>query len=127
MSTAIYFVCLTLMLPIAGFAAFGFLIDSLVTRGLWEAFKTIFAPLFDPFGRGRWFFLFFFGFLALCAAGFFPESQPYGFGALACIGAGCTVYVLRVYPNWEAGAIPLFLPSIVGIGLSVYSLVRPIQ
>ncbi len=126
MNPALYFVCLALMLPIAGFAIFGFVIDSLIQHGLWECLKVLFGPLFDPFGTGRWFFLFLLGFVGLCGIGFFPEYQPFGLGVLALAGTGCTIYVIRVYPNWQVGTIPILLPGTVGIGLSVYYLVRPI-
>lgn len=128
MNLVIYFACLLLMLPIAGFAAFGFVIDSLVQFGLWEFIKLIFSPLYDPFGRGIWLILFFLSFAGVCAAGLFPESRPYGLGAIAVAGVLCTIYVFRVYPGpWEPGSFFLFLPGLTGIAMSVYSLVRPIR
>lgn len=128
MNIVLYFVCLLLMVPIAGFAAFGFVIDTLVQGGLWELIKLIFSPLFDPFGRGIWFILGFLSLLGVMGAGFFPESRPYGLGIIACGGLVCTIYCLRVYPNgWELGSLFLFLPGVAGIALSVYSLVRPFR
>lgn len=128
MNETLYFASLVLMLPIAGFAAFGALIDSLTKFGLWAIIKVLFAPLYDPFGRGLWIFLPLVGFLGLCAAGFFPEARPYGLGAIALGGLLCTVYVVRTYPDpWALGSLFLFVPGLVGIGLSVYSLVHPIR
>jgi hypothetical protein len=128
MNVVVCFACLLLMVPIAGFAAFGFVIDTLVKSGLWEFIKLIFSPLFDPFGRGIWLILGFLSLVGVCGAGFFAESRPYGLGAIACGGLICTIYCLRVYPDaWAPGSLFLFLPGLAGIGLSIYSLVRPIR
>ena len=128
MNVVIYFACLLLMVPIAGFAAFGFVIDTLVQSGLWETLKLFFSPLWDPFGSGIWFILGFLTLVGIFGAGFFAASRPYGLGAIACGGLLCTVYCLRVYPNaWELGSLLLFVPGLAGIGLSLYSLVRPIR
>ena len=128
MNVVIYFACLLLMVPIAGMAAFGFVIDTLVQIGLWGAFKLFFSPLWDPFGKGIWFILGFLTLLGILAAGFFPASRPYGLGAIACAGLLCTIYCVRVYPDaLELGSLFLFLPGLAGMALSVYSLVRPIR
>jgi hypothetical protein len=128
MSVLIYFVCLVLLLPVAGIAAYGFLIDSLVNFGPWEVIKTLFAPLYDPLGKGIWIILFFLGLLGLGGAAFFPAARPFGFGAIAAIGVLCGIYVVKVYPNdWDWGSLALFFPSIVGVVLSTYCLVRPLR
>ncbi len=128
MNVVIYFACLLLMVPIAGFAAFGFVIDTLVQAGLWGFVKLLFSPLWAPFGSGIWFILGFVSLLGIIGAGFFPVSRPYGLGAIACFGLLCTIYCVRVYPDaLELGSLFLFLPGLAGIGLSAYSLVRPIR
>ena len=128
MNVVIYFACLLLMVPIAGFAAFGFVIDTLVQAGLWGFIKLFFSPLADPFGSGIWFILGFVGIIGILGAGFFPGSRPYGLGAIAFGGLLCTIYCLRVYPDaLELGSLFLFIPGVAGIALSIYSLVRPIR
>ena len=128
MNVLLYLICLVLLLPVAAIAAYGFLIDSLVHFGLWEGFKMLVAPIFDPFGKGIWFYLLFLGLLCLGGAGFFPASRPYGFGAIAAIGILCSVYIVKVYPNdWALESMVLFIPSLVGVALSIYCVVRPIR
>ena len=123
----LYFSTLVLMLPIAGLAAFGALINSLTKFGLWAVIKVILAPLYDPFGRGLWILVFLLGFVGLCAAGLFPEARPYGLGAIITGGAACSLYVFFSYPRpWEPGSFFFFVPSTLGIGIGVYSLIRPI-
>ena len=128
MNVAIYFLCLLLMVPIAGFAAFGLLIESLTHFGLWEVIKLVLSPLFDPFGRGIWFLLGLGGFAGLCTAGFLPAWRPYGLGFIAIGGCACTLYCIRVYPDsLNPGSLFLCIPGLAGVALSVYSLVRPIR
>jgi hypothetical protein len=128
MNVVLYLICLVLLLPVAALAAYGFLIDSLVQFGLWEVFKMLFAPIYDPFGKGIWIFLFSLGLLGLGGAGFFPASRPYGFGAIAAIGILSSVYIVKVYPNdWAFESFVLFIPSLVGVALSIYCVVRPVR
>lgn len=127
MNVVLYFLCLALLLPMAGFAAFGFVIDSIVKFGLWKTFTIVFSPLSDPFGKGIWFYLMILSVLGISGAAFIPEARPYGFGAMAIAGVLCVVYVLRVYPDgWSAGSV-LFIPSAASIAISVYCIVRPPQ
>ena len=117
MNVVIYFLCM-----------FGFVIDSIVQFGLWEAFKTVFAPLWDPFGKGIWFFVFLFSLLGVSVAAFFPDTRSYGFGIMALVGVLCIAYVVKVYPNdWGLGSALLFIPSAVSIGISVYCVARPLR
>ena len=126
MNAALYFRCLVLLLPIAAIAVFGLLIDSLANFGLWEVFKTLAAPLYDPLGKGIWIILLFLGLLGPGGAGFIPAARPFGFGAIAAIGILCGAFVVKVYPNdWGLGSVLLFIPSLVRIALSIYCVVRP--
>jgi hypothetical protein len=128
MNVMLYMVCLVLLLPVVAFAAFGLLIDSLVHFGLWEVFKMLFAPIYDPFGKGIWIILLFLSTLGLGSAGFFPASRPYGFSAIAMIGVVCAAYIAKVYPHpWHAGSLLLFFPSLIGVALSIYCVVRPLR
>jgi hypothetical protein len=128
MNVVLYLICLVLLLPILAIAAYGFLIDSLVHFGLWEVFKMLFAPLYDPFGKGLWMILLFFGLLGLGGAGFFPAARPFGFGVIALVGILCGVYVVKIYPNdWAVGSLVLFFPSFVSVALSLYCAVRPVR
>jgi hypothetical protein len=128
MNVVLYMVCLVLLLPVVAFAAFGLLIDSLVHFGLWEVFKMLFAPIYDPFGKGIWIILLFLSTLGLGSAGFFPAARPYGFSAIAAIGILCGLYIAKVYPHeWEIGSLILFIPSLVGVALSIYCVVRPVR
>ena len=128
MNVVLYFVCLLLLLPMAGLAAFGFVIDSLAHAGLWAVIKIALAPLFEPFGRGLWLYLGLLSLGGLCITGFLPAARPYGFGAIAAIGIGCAVYVLRVYPNdWAHGPIAFFLPTLISVGVSISCIVRPLR
>ena len=70
MNAALYFRCLVLLPPIA---VFGLLIDSLANFGLWEVFKTLAAPLYDPLGKVIWVVLLLLGLLGLGGAGFIPS------------------------------------------------------
>lgn len=97
MNIILYFVCLLLMVPIAGFAAFGFVIDTLVQGGLWELIKLIFSPLFDPFGRGIWFILGFLSLLGVMGPVSFRNQGRTGWGSshaadwfAPSIACGCT-------------------------------------
>ena len=54
MNAALYFLCLVLLLPMAAMATLGLLVDSLANFGLWEVFKTLASPLYDPLGKGIW-------------------------------------------------------------------------
>ena len=78
----------TRLLPVAGFAAFGLFIDSLTHFGLWAVFKTLTAPLWDPFGRGLWPLGLLLSGAVLTGAAFFEDARPYGFGAIALAGSG---------------------------------------
>ncbi len=128
MNGVIYLVCLLLLLPILGFAAFGALIDSLTTFGFWNVVKFLFAPLYDPFGRGLWLLLGFVSILGLIGAGFHAQARPFGFGAIVLIGVASAIYVTKTYPHpWDFGSLLFFVPSAVGVGISVYCLVRPMQ
>ena len=128
MNAALYFLCLVLLLPIAAIAVFGLLIDSLANFGLWEVFKTLAAPLYDPLGKGIWIILLFLGLLCLGGAGFIPAARPFGFGAIAAIGILCGTSVVKVYPNdWGFGSVLLLIPGMVSIGISIYCVVRPLR
>lgn len=128
MNVVVYFLCLVLLLPMAGFAAFGFFIDSLTQFGFWEVFKFIFSPLYDPFGRGIWLLLSLASGLAICVAGFFPESRTYGFAIIAVAGVLCAAYVAKAYPGaWTPAALVLVIPSAASVSISVYSLVRSLR
>ncbi len=125
MNAALYFRCLVLLLPIA---VFGLLIDSLANFGLWEVFKTLAAPLYDPLGKEIWVVLLFLGLLGLGGAGFIPAARPFGFGAIAAIGILCGAFVVKVYPNdWGLGSVRLFIPGMASIGISTYCVVRPLR
>ena len=126
MNGVIYLICLLLLLPILGFAAFGALIDSLTTFGLWSVIKFIFAPLYDPFGRGLWLLLGLVSVLALIGAGFHAQARQFGFGAIALIGIACAAYVIKSYPHpWDFGSLLFFVPSAAGVGISIYCVARP--
>ena len=128
MNAALYFLCLVLLLPMAAMATLGLLVDSLANFGLWEVFKTLAAPLYDPLGRGIWILLLFLGLLGLGGAGFIPAARPFGFGAIAAIGILCGVFAVKIYPNdWGFGSVLLFIPSLVSIALSIYCVVRPMR
>ena len=128
MNVVLYLVCLVLLLPVVALAAWGLLIDSLVNFGLWEVFKMLFAPLYDPFGKGAWIFLLLVSIIGLGSAGFFPASRPYGFGAIAVIGLVCSGYTTKVYPHlWDASSFLLLVPGFVGVALSIYLVVKPIR
>jgi len=125
MIVTLYFLTLALLFPIAGLTVFGCLIESIVKFGLWNVFKTVFAPLYDPFGRGIWILLTVFGFIGLCAAGLFPESRPYGLAVMGLSGILCSTFVFKVFPRpWEPGSYFLFLPGLGGIGLSIFCLLQ---
>ena len=128
MNAALYLLCLGLLLPIAAIAVFGLLIDSLANFGLWEVFKTLAAPLYDPLGKEIWFVLLFLGLLGLFGTGFIPAARPFGFDAIAAIGILCRAFVVKVYPNdWGFGSVLLFIPGMVSIGISTYCVVRPLR
>ncbi|MBI2689450.1 MAG: hypothetical protein HYX27_24345 [Acidobacteria bacterium] len=128
MNVVLYLVCIVLMLPVIGFATFGLVIDSLTQFGLWEVIKILFAPLYDPLGKGIWLILVLAGSAGLIGAGFFPESRTYGFWTIAAATLACIAYILKVYPGpWEFGNILIFIPSLAGIGLSVYCALKPAQ
>lgn len=129
MNVVLYYICLVLLLPVCGIAAFGYVIDTIGNRGLWEVIKLVFGPLYDPFGKGIWIIMLFLGILGMGSAGFFPAVRPYGFGAIAAIGILCGIYIARVYPSedWALGSIVLFIPSLIGVALSIYCVVRPLR
>ena len=126
MNAALYFLCLVLLLPIAAMATLGLLVDSLANFGLWEVFKTLAAPLYDPLCKGIRFVLLFLGLFGLGGAGFIPAARPFGFGAIAVIGILCGALVVKVYPNdWGFGSVLPLIPGMVSIGISIYCVVRP--
>lgn len=126
MNVLLYFLCLVLMLPVVGFAAFGFLIDSLTQFGFWQVCGVLFSPLYDPFGKGIWIFLLILSLIGLLSAGVLPPARPYGLAAIATIGTVCGIYIMRVYPDpWGSGGLLIFLPGASGVALSLYCLFRP--
>lgn len=128
MIIVLYMVCLLLLLPVVALSAFLLLIDSLVNFGFWEVFKLLFAPIYDPFGKGAWIFVLFVSMIGLGSAGFFPGSRPYGFGAIALIGVVCAGYIAKSYPHqFDPSSMLLFVPSFVGVALSVYLIVKPLR
>lgn len=121
MYVVLYFLCLLLLLPVAGFAAFGLFIDSLTQFGIWTVFKTLIAPLWDPFGRGLWLLGMLLSGAVLTGAAFFEDARPYGFGAIALAGTFCTFYVIRAYPGgWTLFSVFALVPGFVAVGLSIY-------
>ena len=121
-------ICLLLLAPIAGLAAFGAFIETTVKFGLWTMVKTLLSVIFDPFGDGRWALVLLFSLLGLFTAGWYAPARQYGFAIMALGGVLCSAYVLRTYSDiWHLGSVLLFLPGIVSIGLSAYFAIRPMR
>jgi len=128
MSFLLYYLCIVLMLPVLGLAAFGLVIDSLSHFGFWACLKILFAPLYDPFGKGIWLILGLVSILGLLGAGLFSSARPFGFGAIALLSALFGIVVCRTYPDiWQWNSLLLFFPSLTGIAISVYCVVKPVR
>jgi len=128
MNVVLYFLCLLLLLPLAGFAAFGLLIDSLSEFGVWTVFKTLSAPLWDPFGRGLWLLGLLVSGTALTVVAFIEDARPFGFGAMALAGTVCTFYVIRAYPGgWTLFSVFGLVPGFIAVGLSIYGALRQLN
>ncbi len=122
----LYALCMILLLPVAGLAAFAMVIESLAAFGVWRVFRTVFFAVGDPLGDGLP------GVAALLLAGglglagLFDQTRQAGFACLAAGGTACGIYVLyRYHGFWDGGAIAILLPSLGGICLSAFFAARP--
>jgi hypothetical protein len=122
----LYALCMLLLLPVAGLAAFALVIESLAAFGVWSVFRTLFFAVGDPLGDGLPGVTVLAVLAGLGMAGLFDQTRQAGFACMAAAGTACGIYVLRRYTGfWDAGAIAILLPSLAGICLSAFFAARP--
>lgn len=126
MNIVLYALCMVLLLPVAGLAAFALMIESLAAFGVWSVFRTLFFAVGDPLGEGLPGVAVMAMLAGLGLAGLFDQTRQAGFACLAAGGTACGIYVLHRYAGFrDGGAIAILLPSLGGICLSAFFAVRP--
>ena len=111
MNGLLFLLSLLLLLPLFAFALFGAFIDSLIAFGFWAVAKMLFAPLWDPFGRGLWLLGAVAGIGLLTGAGLYEPTRQTASVTLCALAIAAAVYCFRTYPGpWEPAHVMMLLP-----------------